>query len=103
MDPFYRFGGPWQPCYTRAMAILFRIIVGVLIDLVGLFFIFRSETLLDFLGPIDMIDAKLGGGGTRLFYKIVGTVIVIAGFLYMTNLWDAFLGATLGSLFPKRI
>lgn len=84
------------------MNIIVRILLGLLIDAVGLFFIFKSETMLDFLGPIDMIDAKLGAGGTRLFYKLLGTVIVVVGFLLMTNLWDAFLQATLGSLFPKR-
>ncbi len=84
------------------MNIIVRILLGLLIDAVGLFFIFKSETMLDFLGPIEPVEAKLGAGGTRLFYKIMGTIIVVAGFLFMTNLWDAFLQGTLGSIFPKR-
>lgn len=84
------------------MDIFLRILGGLAAALVGLFFLFKSEVMLDFLGPIDSIDAKLGASGTRLFYKLFGTVIVIIGFMVMTNLWTAFLNATLGSLFPQR-
>lgn len=83
------------------MDILIRILGGLAAVLVGLFFLFKSETMLDFLGPIDAIDNKLGANGTRLFYKLLGTIVVIVGFLVMTNLWGVFVEATLGSLIPQ--
>lgn len=83
------------------MDIVMRILGGAFAVAVGLFFLFKSEMMLDFLGTFDSIDSRLGPNGTRLFYKLLGTIVVIIGFLVMTNLWDAFLGATLGSLLPK--
>ena len=82
------------------MDILYRILGGLAAVAVGMFFLFKSEVMLDFLGAIDAVDEKLGANGTRLFYKLLGTIVVIVGFLVMTNLWGAFLDATLGSLIP---
>lgn len=84
------------------MNIVVRILIGLVVVVCGLFLTFKSEAILDFLGPIDLAEEKLGAGGTRLFYKLFGAFVVIVGFLVMTNLWNAFLGATLGSLIPTR-
>jgi hypothetical protein len=40
------------------------------------------------LGPIDLFDEHMGSNGTRLAYKLIGTVVVIIGFFEMTNLWS---------------
>lgn len=84
------------------MEILTRILIGLLIVGVGLFFLFKGEAIIDALGPIDLFDEHMGSNGTRLAYKLIGTVVVIIGFLEMTNLWSAFLNATIGSLIPGR-
>ncbi|MBP7006022.1 hypothetical protein KBB27_02790 [Patescibacteria group bacterium] len=84
------------------MEILMRILIGLFVVGVGLFFLFKGEAIIDFLGPIDLFDEHMGSNGTRLAYKLIGTILVIVGFLEMTNLWSAFLGATLGSLIPGR-
>jgi hypothetical protein len=84
------------------MAILFRILEGIAISAFGLFLTLKAQVMIDFLGPMDWADQKFGGGGTRLVYKLVGIVITLVGFFVMTNLWDAFLQATLGSFFPSR-
>ncbi len=87
-------------CYHGPMAIFMRIVIGLVVVLFGLFCTIKSELILDILGPIDFAEEKLGSGGTRLFYKLFGSFVVIIGFLVMTNLWNAFLGATLGSIVP---
>lgn len=81
------------------MGIFLRIIIGVVVVAIGAFFVIRTRTLLEFFGPIGWAEAKLGGGGSNLMYKMIGIVVCFIGFMVATNLWNAFLQATLGSLF----
>ncbi len=82
------------------IAFLLRTLWGATLAGFGLLLTLRTHWFLDFLGPIDWLEYKIGPGGTRLVYKLFGTVIVLAGFLVMTNLWDRFLNTALGSLIP---
>ncbi len=81
-------------------AFFLRILWGLLIALFGLSLTLRTHWYIDFLGPLDWLEYKLGPGGTRLAYKLLGTVMVLIGFLVMTNLWSAFLNASLGAVIP---
>ena len=81
------------------MSIFLRILLGIAIAAAGTFMVIRTRIILDFFGPWDWAEAKLGGGGSNLFYKLVGIVIVFIGFMVATNLWNEFLNATIGSLF----
>lgn len=82
------------------IAFLMRVLWGLVLALFGLSLTLRTHWYIDFLGPVDWFEYKIGPGGTRLVYKIFGTIIVIAGFLVMTNLWGRFLNASLGSIIP---
>jgi hypothetical protein len=77
-----------------------RILIGLLVTAIGAFMVIRTRKILDFFGPIEWADAKLGGGGSNLLYKVIGLVLCIIGIIVATNLWDAFLQATLGSFLP---
>ncbi|MFH1078361.1 MAG: hypothetical protein V1745_03755 [Patescibacteria group bacterium] len=79
------------------MGIFLRIVIGLAIAAVGTFMVLKTRFFLDFFGPVAWADAKLGS--SNLFYKLIGIVIALVGFLVATNLWNAFLQATLGSLF----
>lgn len=79
---------------------LLRVLWGMVLVALGLALTLRTFWFIDFLGPVDWLEYKIGPGGTRLAYKILGTVIVVIGFLVMTNLWGRFLNASLGSLIP---
>jgi hypothetical protein len=81
------------------MGLIFRILIGLALTALGAYMVIRTRTLLEFFGPIAWADAKLGGGGSNLMYKMIGIVICFVGFMVATNLWTAFLEATLGSLF----
>lgn len=83
------------------LSMLARIIWGLVVTLFGLLLLLRSRWFIDFLGTFDFLEYKIGPGGTQLTYKLVGTFMVVIGFLVMTNLWQAFLQATLGSLLPQ--
>ncbi len=78
-----------------------RIIIGVLIAAAGVFFVLKTEVILDFFGGVDWAERHLGG--SRLFYKLLGIVFIILGLIVATNMWNALLNATLGSIFPKGV
>jgi hypothetical protein len=82
------------------MGFILRVLLGLVIVAVGAFFVIRTRSIVDFFGGVDFAERYLGGGGTNLFYKLLGIVFCLLGFLVATNLWNAFLQATLGSLFP---
>lgn len=84
------------------MNIFLRIILGLGIASIGAFLVIRTRVILDFFGPIDWAQQKLGGGGSNLLYKIIGIAISFIGFMVATDLWDAFLAATLGSLISRQ-
>lgn len=79
------------------MDIVFRVLIGLGIAGIGVFMVIKTRMILDFFGTWDWAEAKLNGG-SNLFYKLIGIVAIFLGFLYATNLWNAFLAATLGSL-----
>lgn len=77
-----------------------RILIGALLVALGAVLVIRTNFFMDFFGSMDFADKYLGGGGSRLMYKLIGIAISFIGFMYATNLWTAFLQATLGSLLP---
>lgn len=82
------------------MSLIVQILIGIAIAAVGVFFVLRTADVLDFLGPVDWAEQHLGG--SSMFYKLLGIVISLIGFIVATDLWDAFLSATLGQLFSVR-
>ncbi len=82
------------------MSAILRIVIGLVIAVVGTFFVIKTTTVLDTFGTVEWAESKLGGGGSRLFYKLLGILFIFIGFIVMTNLWNAFLEATIGSLLP---
>ncbi len=79
-----------------------RILIGIVLVGIGFVIVWKTRKFIETFGPIAWADAKLGGGGTKMMYKTIGIILILVGFMYATNLWTAFLEATLGSaLFPK--
>ncbi|PWB38345.1 MAG: hypothetical protein C3F02_04170 [Parcubacteria group bacterium] len=63
-----------------------RIIVGTIFTLIGFVFVWKTEWFLYNFGRIGFAEQHLGGeGGSRLAYKLIGTIIIIGALLYMTN------------------
>ncbi len=83
------------------MGIFLRILIGLAITAIGAFMVIRTTKFVDFFGAIEWAEAKLGGGGTYLLYKVMGIIAAFIGIIVATNLWDWFLQVTLGSLFPR--
>lgn len=80
-----------------------RILIGVILVAVGFIIVWKTRKFIETFGSIAWADQHLGGGGTGIMYKTIGIVFILVGFLWATNLWTAFLGATLGVwLFPSQ-
>ncbi len=82
------------------MSFIFHFLLGLAIAAAGAFMVIRTSVMIDFFGSVEWAEAKLGGGGTNLFYKCVGLFIVFIGFLVATNLWEKFLQGLFGSFMP---
>jgi hypothetical protein len=94
--------GQWSnPRIQTNMNIFLRILIGLLILGGGAFMVIRTSFFLNFFGHMEWAERKLGGGGSHLLYKVLGIVLCIVGIMVATNLWDAFLQATLGSVIPR--
>lgn len=75
-----------------------RIIIGLLVCGLGWLMVWKTQWFLDMLGFVDWAEQHLGSGGTRLFYKLLGTFIIIIGFIVITNLWDELVGGFIRSI-----
>ena len=75
-----------------------RIIVGLIICVIGFYMVKKPDTFLGFIGPI-MFAEKVFSGGSRSFYKLLGVVVILIGFLVMTNLYGDIINGFLGMLF----
>ncbi len=78
---------------------LLRILIGIGVSLLGVLITWKTQIMLDTVGPIDWAERNLGGGGSRLFYKLLGVVITLIGFLVITNLYNMVIGGFVTSLF----
>lgn len=76
-----------------------RILLGLLIAVVGWLMVWKTEWFQAMIGYISWAEEHLGAGGTRLFYKLLGTAIIILGFIVITNLFDTIVGGFIRSIF----
>lgn len=61
--------------------------------------VYKTAWSLDMLGYNPWAERTFGPGGTRLFYKLVGTVVIIFGFLFLTNSFERIFGGVITSFF----
>jgi hypothetical protein len=82
------------------MGLIGRIIGGLVLAGIGFLFVWKSEALLQNVGSIAWAEDKLGSmGGTRMFYKLFGLLIIFFGFMTMTGMFGGFVMGTVGRLF----
>lgn len=76
-----------------------RILIGSVVALIGFILVWKTEFIMGIAGYVDWAERWLGGGGTRLFYKLLGTATIIIGFLIVTNLFNSFAAGIIGGIF----
>lgn len=76
-----------------------RILIGLAITALGFLFVWKTDLFYSMLGSVPWADRTFGGGGTRLFYKLLGVAIIMVGVMVMTNLFDILIGGFIRTLF----
>ncbi len=75
-------------------------ILGGILVVIGALLVIKSEWFLQNFGTVSWAEEHLGyNGGSRLFYKLIGIIIIFFGFMLVTNLMGAFLQGTIGKIF----
>ncbi len=59
---------------------------------VGTFIALRTDLIISWFGRTYWAEAKLGGGGSWLLYKLLGILIVVIGVIVTTDLFDIVIG-----------
>lgn len=77
--------------------LILRIVGGLLLIVIGVLFVWKTEWFMQNVGRIAWAEEKLGD--SRLFYKLLGIIIIFIGLMAMTGLLGGFLLGTVGKLF----
>jgi len=71
-----------------------RYFIGILGTIAGFMLVWKTTAVFNFTGRIEFAEKYLGTeGGTRLFIKIVGCIVIIIAWLYMLNMGEGILRA----------
>ena len=64
-------------------------ILGIIVAAVGFFLVWKTEWLMNNFGRINFAEQHLGSaGGSRLLYKIIGSIITFVGLMIAFDLSD---------------
>ncbi len=72
---------------------------GILAIVVGCAMVIKTEWFLDNFGHSDWAEEKLGPGGSRLMYKLMGLAAIIFAILGMTGALGEIIISVFGSIF----
>lgn len=78
---------------------IMRILIGILVSLGGIIIVWKTQIMMDTVGPIEWAEKTFGGGGSRLFYKLFGIFVILIGFMVITNLFNDIVGGAISSIF----
>ena len=74
-------------------------LIGIVFLVIGVGLVWQSRWLVDNFGHIGWADKYLGVlAGTYTFYRLIGVLAALGGFLYMFGLFGPLLGAVFGPL-----
>ncbi len=78
---------------------MFDFFIGVLIIIIGFMVTWKSEWIFRNFGRVDWAEKHLSmEGGTRLFYRLIGLLIIIIGLLVISGIWSDILSGVAGFL-----
>lgn len=78
---------------------MWQIISGIIIIIVGVGMVLKTEWIINNFGHVAWFEDKLGAeGGTRLGYKLIGLIAIFIGIVVMTGSGPNFFGWLLSPL-----
>lgn len=61
--------------------------IALIVIAIGSLLVIKTQWIYDFTGPIDWAEEHLGTeGGTRLFIKLIGVLMIVGAFLGVTGI-----------------
>jgi len=76
-----------------------KFIFGIIFIIVGFTMIWKTQGWFSFFGRVAWAEKHLGTeGGSRLFYKLIGILVIFFGLLLVTGLYNDFMSNTAGTL-----
>ncbi len=63
-------------------------ILGIIVIIIGFLLIIKTQWFITNFGHSQWAEAKMGGGGTRILYKIIGMVCIIGSLMGMTGMME---------------
>jgi hypothetical protein len=73
--------------------------VGILAILFGCFMVIKTEWIMENFGRSAWAEEHLGGGGSRLMYKLMGIAMVFLSLMMMTGMLGEIVIGFFGPLF----
>ncbi|MCR4280583.1 MAG: hypothetical protein NUV82_04140 [Candidatus Komeilibacteria bacterium] len=78
-----------------------KFFIGIILIFVGFTMVWKTEGWYGFFGSVEWAERHLGTeGGSRLFYKLIGILIIFFGFLLITGLYSGFMEGLVSPLVP---
>lgn len=66
---------------------MMRFLIGAAVIAASVFMIMKTDSMIRMFGRSAWAEAKLGGGGTWAFYKILGVLGILLGFMIWADMW----------------
>lgn len=80
------------------MTLFVRVPLGLIVMVIGYLIVLKSDVVFGWFGTNEFAEKYLGSGGSRLFYKLAGILVVFAGIFIATNVMSDILGSLAGVL-----
>lgn len=77
-------------------------LIGLVIAVISFSMVYKTDWYLGFFGLSDWAENKLGPGGSRLLYKLIGVFGCFLGVLGMTGQLSGFAEGIAGFLFGVK-
>ncbi|MBI3115171.1 MAG: hypothetical protein HYZ09_01605 [Candidatus Kerfeldbacteria bacterium] len=77
-----------------------RFLIGLTLIVIGFLLTWKADWLVNNWGRIEWAEVHLSSdGGTRMLYKLMGIILILGAFLYMTGALQTIVGGIFGGLF----
>jgi len=77
-----------------------KFILSIILIVLGFLLVWQANWIVTNFGRIDWAEIHLGtDGGTRIFWKLLGLIIIIIAMLYMFGFIQGIIGAIFSPLF----
>ncbi len=75
-------------------------LISLILIACGFGLILYTRPVVDFTGSFDFAERILGTGGTYNFLKVIGLLMIITSFMWMTGTLQPFLAGIFGPFLP---